>query len=269
VIRVGMLLAAAGFVFLAALWSTLQDHFEASRVAVPDVRNLDEATAREQLDAQGLGLEIEQREAHESIEAGLITHQNPVPGAQTRKRRDVKVVVSLGAVRLAAPALIGRTRREALIELRRQKLVAGDIVQVHSARAADDVIGQEPPPGGALDPTGRVGLVVSLGPPAHAFVMPNLRGRRLTEAERLFGAVGMRIAEVREQFIPGQPDGIVQSQSPERGSRVVRETAVRLIISRSSPLPTSVAPPVPVPTSVAPPVPVPTSVAPPAGTRME
>lgn len=242
-IRLGLLVAGAGLVFVLSLWSTVEGHFAASRVDVPDVRGLDEAAAGERLEKLGLALEVEQREAHDAIEAGLIVSQAPIPGAQSRKGRAVTVVVSLGAVRVVTPALVGRTRREALIELRRQQLAPGDIVQVHSPRPANDVIGQVPAPGGALDPTGRVGLVVSLGPAAHAFVMPDLQGRRLTEAERLFGAVGMRVAEVREQFVPGQADGIVQSQSPERGSRVLRETAVRLVISRSSPLPTSVAPP--------------------------
>ena len=242
-IRLSVLLAGAGVIFLLALWSTVEGHFEASKVVVPDVRGLDVDAARGRVAAQGLELEIDLREPHESIEAGLVTVQDPIPGASSRKGRQVKVVVSLGAVRIVAPELVGRTRREALIELRNQKLVLGDVVQVHSGRPVDDVLGQVPPPGGALDPTGRVSLVVSLGPHAHAFVMPDLRGRRLSEAERLFGSVGMRVAEVREQFVPGQADGTVQSQSPDRGSRVMRETPVRLVVSRSSPLPTTVAPP--------------------------
>ena len=66
--------------------------------------------------------------------------------------------------------------------------------------------------------------------------MPDLEGRRVSEAERLFGQVGMRIAEVKEQFVPGVADGIIQSQSPARGSRVTRESSIRLVVSRSSPI---------------------------------
>lgn len=235
-LRVGLFLAVAVVVFVLSMWSTVEDHFAASAVVVPDVRGLSEDAAGTKLSGVGLRFTVEETRPDEVVEAGLVLFQDPSPGAAWRKGREVKVILSAGLARFATPPLIGHTRREAIIALRNAELSVGEVLQVHSSRPAEDVLAQAPAPGAALDPSGRVGLLVSRGMRRPAFVMPDLAGHRVSEAERLFGQVGMRIAEVKEQFIPGIADGTIQSQSPARGTRVTRESSIRLVVSRTSPL---------------------------------
>lgn len=235
-LRLGLFVAGAALVFVLSLWSTVEGHFAASAVVVPDVRSLTEDAAGARLAEFGLGFSVEDRKPDDVVEAGLVLFQDPTPGTASRRGRAVKVTVSAGLARFATPSIIGSSRRESIIALRNAELAAGEVLQVHSAKPLEEVLAQVPPPGAALDPNGRVSLLVSAGPRRPSFVMPDFAGHRVVEAERVLGQVGMRIAEVKEQFVPGVPDGTVQSQSPVRGSRVTRESTIRLVVSRSSPM---------------------------------
>jgi beta-lactam-binding protein with PASTA domain len=240
---VGLFLAGAGAVFAWSLWSTVERQFQAAQVTVPSIIGMtpDDATVR--LQKVGLELEIGARITTDAVDVGLVATQDPGPGIGSRKGRSVVVEVSAGTTSLASPDLLKMSRREATIALRNQKLTLGEVLSAHSSQPVDTVIAQVPLPGTIIDPGGKVDLLVSLGPGKIEMVMPDVRGQRYVDVERSFDGAGLRIAEVKEQFAPGAPDGTVQLQSPAPGTRTSRDVPVRLVVSRVQPIPTSVAPP--------------------------
>ena len=253
-LKAGLLLAVAGVIAALSLWHTVDSQFRASEVKVPDVRGLtlDEATSL--LARSELGLFVEARRPHESVAPGLVTYQDPVPGASTRKQRMVKVTLSAGQQLATVPKLVGRTRREATIELRTEHVTLGQVLQVSAMAPADEVLAQSPAGGAPLEEGGRVDLLVSAGPRRRAWVMPDLRGRPASTAREALAMAGLRIASEREQYEPGVAPGFVRGQDPLPGTRVLREAGVSLTVSRGPEPPVSgrpfdapPAPPAPLP----------------------
>jgi len=235
-VRVGILVAVAGLIAAWALMRTVDREFRHSEVTVPDVRGLSEDDATERLRASDLNLLVDSRRPVEGMEAGHVAWQEPAPGASTRRQRVVKVVLSMGAQVAEVPDVVGRSRREAQLSLRALKAVVGQVVTISAPQAPDVVLAQAPMAGEPLEEGQRVDLLVSAGMPRPAFVMPDLRGRPAREVEGLLESVGLRIASKREEFAPGPP-GLVRSQSPQAGSRVMRDTGISIVVSREAEAP--------------------------------
>ena len=230
-LKLSLFVAGAVLACALTIWLTVDKHFRESEVVVPDVRgvSIDDATAR--LKSAGLTLSIDARRPHESLEAGLVSYQDPIPGAATRRGREVRVTVSTGRVSVTIPDLVGRSRREAALALRNDQLVLRDAVQVHARSPPDTVLAQAPRVGEALDENGDVDLLVSLGSDKVAYVMPDLRGHRAIDVERVLAEAGLRLGDVRREPAPGQAEGTVRSQLPPPGSRVYRDTAVMVVVA--------------------------------------
>lgn len=232
VAKVVALFAVAGIICALSLWNTVDSQFRASEVTVPDVRGrtLDGATAL--LAESELGVFVEARRPHETVAPGLVSYQDPVPGASTRKNRMIKLTVSAGTQLSTVPALAGRTRREATIQLRTEHVALGQVVSVSANVPPDVVLAQSPPAGSPLEEGGRIDLLVSSGPRRRAWVMPDLRGRTADTAREVLVLTGLRLAQEREQYEPGVAPGYVRGQDPAPGTRVLREAGVSLTVSR-------------------------------------
>jgi serine/threonine-protein kinase len=236
IVRVGLLVAVAGVIAAWALTRTVDREFRHSEVTVPDVRGLSEEEATTRLQASELNLLVDSRRAVEGMDAGHVAWQDPAPGASTRRQRVVKVVLSLGPQVAQVPDVVGRSRREAQLALRALKAVVGQVISVSATQAPDVVLAQSPMAGEPLEEGQRVDLLISAGMARPAFVMPDLRGRPVHEVEGLLESVGLRIASRREELAPGPP-GVVRSQSPQAGSRVMRDTGISIVVSRGAEAP--------------------------------
>jgi beta-lactam-binding protein with PASTA domain len=115
-------------------------------------------------------------------------------------------------------------------------------------RASEDmasgaVLAQDPPPNLQVRQGAVVKVVLSEGP-SHV-VVPNVTQMSAAQAERNLHAAGLAVGRVQEDYSEAVPPGYVASTLPQTGARVVRGTAVDLIVSRGPPgtLPPAVAPP--------------------------
>ena len=199
---------------------------------VPEVLGLDLAEARVVLERAGFTGVQEREMASAEYAEGQVAEQRPAAGKLLRKGRKVWLTVSLGEVRVIVPDLAGLSVRQAGIALQKEKLEPGTVSRAHHGRVArGEVVAQSPPQGASLGEGARVNLLVSLGPEARAWVLPDLAGRPLREVESLLSRYGMRLGERTFLLDRSVLPGTVLRHEPPAGSRVVSGQRIDVEVS--------------------------------------
>lgn len=224
-------LAFISSVALVHLGMLLFVHSGAER-QVPDVLGRDLAAARAMLDKAGF-TGVEERQANSSdFAAGRVAEQRPDGGELLRRGRKVWLTVSLGPHRATAPRLAGLSTRQAGIKLQDEQLESGNVARVyHQDVPRGQVIAQDPPAGAMLSEGQRVDLLVSLGPEARDWVLPDLTGRTTADAQMRLESVGIRLGDRTVVLDPSVPPGTIVEQDPPAGSRVFAGQRVDLVVA--------------------------------------
>jgi beta-lactam-binding protein with PASTA domain len=171
-----------------------------SRYAVPRVVGLQFDQARSVLDsARLLGIQGETR-PDPTYPAGVVTSQNPLPGAVVKEGRHVYLTVSGGEVLVGVPVLRGKSTRDARFSLERNGLKLGAITYDYSESFPENtIIEQSLRPDAKVAKGTSVGVTVSKGRADQEIVVPSLIGKTLTEAEKVLGAMGLKVGIVTSQ----------------------------------------------------------------------
>lgn len=221
-VRIFVLLAVAFLSMLAAIRLTIHGR----EVKVPDVSNLRAGDAQERLAARGLGIRIEDR-VFSVLPRDTVIRQRPMPGESVRTGQRVHVVTSLGSQALPVPDLVGKSERAARIGLLEAGMQLGHISTTHlDGTVPDTVAEQDPPSSEKSTHSPRMDLLVSLGPPEAAFVMPDLTGLMPVDAQRRLTGAGLTLGKFLTVPAPPEKRGAVVGQSVPRGSRVASGTIV-------------------------------------------
>jgi eukaryotic-like serine/threonine-protein kinase len=142
------------------------------------------------------------------------------------------VVLSLGPRKMTVPSLQQRSLRAAQVEILRSGMQLGEISSAYLPGTDADTVVQQYPAPGATDVTSpRVNLLVALGPAPAAYVMPDLSGLPLTEADSKLAAAGLKVSRIDVTPAAGSaeaPPGTVIGQTPARGQRVDVATTIEL-----------------------------------------
>lgn len=221
-------------VFGAATWLTLRWGVSVPEVEVADGVGRPLAEVKRELESRGLECEVSSRRFHEEEPAGNVLEQFPGAGSRLQPGRKVRVVVSRGPERILVPDLTGSSLRRATLALSAAKLERGLTSAVHhDGIELGRVVSQSVPPGTEAFPGDEIGLLVSAGPRATAWVMPDLTGRPLKAAKRALREIGLR----RVRTYPTDPPegSLVTAQKPQAGGRVTAEDRVELRLALMRP----------------------------------
>src|SRR5205823_14332943 len=142
----------------------------------------------------------------------------------------VRVAQSLGPQRITIPNVVGETQRAAEINLRRRAIEIGSIAHVAlPGISPEQVLAQDPPADSTSISAPRISLLISAAEPQPQFVMPELAGRRLSDARALLQEAGLQVGAVTLNGVANQPASgaaIVTAQSPPPGQKVGPGTMV-------------------------------------------
>ncbi len=129
-------------------------------VAVPDVLMQDRASAEAELRAAGF--EVSASEApSDTVEEGLVSDQNPDPGAEALKGSTVSIVISTGPSSVTVPDVRGQDRTSAEAELRERGFDVEVLEQdTEDPTQEDRVLSQDPAPGVKAEPGSTVTITV-------------------------------------------------------------------------------------------------------------
>src|SRR5439155_14955734 len=127
---------------------------------------------------RGLKLKVSSSRFSPEVPEGRVLAQIPPSGTRLKVDRTVKVLVSLGEQRFAVPNLLGNSLRAAQLTLAQRRFTLGNTLYTHMPSGEPStVVYQSPKPGTQEGSDPSVNILISLGPPAEYFIMPDLIGK--------------------------------------------------------------------------------------------
>src|SRR5262245_38793489 len=224
------ILCVAGF--LSAL-TAMRFAIRGREVTVPALIGTTEDQAAQILSSNGLSLKVSSKRFSAEVPEGLVGDQIPPSGTRLKANRTVRVQVSLGARRFAVPNLVGTSLRAAQLTLTQRRLTLGNTLYAHTPEGdASAVIYQSPTPGTVEGSDPAVNILISLGPPAQYFIMPDLIGRPAELVMARARNEGFRLGKVNYTKSPGVEPGVVIQQKPQAGYRLSKTDVIVLDVSQ-------------------------------------
>jgi serine/threonine-protein kinase len=226
-----MLFILASAAFLSAL-TAMRFAIQGREVAMPDVVGLESTEAQRVLQGRGVGMRVEDR-IYATLPRDIVVRQSPPPKTRVKIGLYAHVVVSLGPQKTTIPQLGSKTLRTARIELLHSGMQVGEVSSTYLPGWPEDAVIEQDPAAGTADVTSpHVDLLVSLGRRPAAYVMPDLTGAPLGEAESRLATAGLKISKLTFSPITGLPHGTIVRQTPPRGQRVDTTTTIELQVAQ-------------------------------------
>jgi beta-lactam-binding protein with PASTA domain len=202
-------------------------------VEVPPLSGKTSDQAKEILARKGLLLKVASSRFSSEVPEGEIVAQIPPAGTRIKANRTVRVLVSLGERRFAVPNLIGTSLRAAQLTLAQRKLALGKTIYTHTPDGdSSTVVYQSPLPGTQEDTDPSVNIVISLGPPAEYFIMPDLIGKSADLVASRARTEGFHLGKINTRKYPGVDPGLVIQQKPQAGYRLTKSDIILLDVSQ-------------------------------------
>ena len=204
-------------------------------VVVPDLLGKNVVYVLELLTDLGLNTKVKGSEYSAEIPENNVIFQEPEPGAEIKKGRDVRIIISKGAKSILMPNLRGLSLRQARIILEENGLRRGKISSTYSSTIRKDEIITQVPAQETMITRGRgVDLLVSMGVRPRGYKMPNLIGRSFNTAINMIENIDLVLGEIKTNFYKGKPLNTVISQESPSGYCVTQGSTVNIVINRKS-----------------------------------
>ena len=202
-------------------------------VIVPHLEGKDVVYALELLSELELNTKVKGSEYTSDIPKNHVVFQEPQPGSEIKKGRDVKIIISRGPRTVAVPNLIALSLQQASIILEENDICQDKLSRsYHNEVEKDRIIAQVPAAGTVIARGACTDLLVSKGPQPPAFKMPDLTGLTLEDALQSIETVNLSIGELNSAYQKTRPRNIIVEQEPVSGQRVVVGSPVSLLINR-------------------------------------
>ncbi len=202
-------------------------------VVIPDLVGKDVVYALEILTSLGLNTKVKGSEYSSRIPENHVILQEPEPGDEIKKGRDVRIIISNGDQAVIMPNLKGLPIQQARIILEENDLGQGVLSTTYSKQfKRDDIIEQYPVSGSMINRNNEVDLLISMGQRPNAYKMPDLSGLTIYDAIMLIEKNSLLVGEIKSVFYEHRPKNIVDGQDPPAGDRVNEGSIVNLVLNR-------------------------------------
>ncbi len=217
---VGLLLLLAAGIFILTQILGGGGTGTADTVGVPDLSNLSQEDAIEQL--QELGFRVRLRnESSDTVPEGFLIGTDPPAGTQVEPGSVVTVIISQGPQQFPVPQVFGLTEAEARALIEEQGFVVGEVTTRFSNEDPEGtVVEQDPDAGEPAAPGTTVDLVISGGP--FALTIPDVSSRTVEAAVQELEEAGF-VVTVEEEYSNDVIEGFVIRTEPAAGQLVGRE----------------------------------------------
>jgi serine/threonine-protein kinase len=219
-------------VVVADVWLLPWLIHQQAEVLVPELVGLDQEEAEAELARIGLRLLPGEEVFDETVSAGTVLEQDPLPLRPVRRGRPVRVVLSAGAPLTRVPDLSGLSLRQAELALGRNGLRLGRVARSYDPDGPLGVVAQRPHPGQESRRGAGVNLLVREGHERSYHRMPNLTGRPINRVRQDLARAGFDIRRVTYRSGQGTLPGTVLDQWPAAGVRIPTGGSIELVASR-------------------------------------
>ena len=204
-------------------------------VIVPALVGKDVVSALELLSDLHLNTKVTGSEYSSEFPKNHVTYQEPEAGAEIKKDRDVRIIISKGAKNILMPNLVTLSSQQARMIMEENDLGRGHLSHTYSRKVEEDhVIVHAPKAGSRINRGTQVDLLVSLGPRPIKHVMPDLTGQPLDQALLFIEKIGLSVGNIRSQFDKRKSRNLIISQEPLAGYSVDGGSPIHLVINRQS-----------------------------------
>jgi len=203
-------------------------------VIVPDLVGKDVVSALERLTDLQLNTKVNGSEYSRQFPKNHVIYQEPDPGSEIKKDRDIRIIISKGPKNILMPNLISLSERQARMIMEENGISQGHLTHTYfKAVEKDHIIVQVPPAGTMITHGASVDLLVSMGPRPVAYKMPELAGLSLDKAVLMIERANLTIGEIRSHFDKHKPRNIIIHQEPLAGYRIRENSPINLVINRN------------------------------------
>ena len=186
--------------------------------------------ARKAIEALGLKWELDaSKVASDTVPEGKIAQTNPSPGSKVKAGQTIRAYLSSGSDQVDVPDLSGMTQDQARSTLKGVGLELGNVTSIDSEKEKDRIVEQDPATGTKVKKGTTVGVSISSGKPAQVEI-PTVVGMGREDAEAQLKALGLTVTV--EEVAGNQPAGQVLSVEPGEGSKVDKNSTVKLKVSK-------------------------------------
>ncbi|MDO4581879.1 MAG: PASTA domain-containing protein, partial [Bacillota bacterium] len=227
-------MAVAAALVIALIWlgakvvSYIND--EADMIEMPLVLGMTEAEATAQLNELGLVVQPLYK-ANAEVPAGEVAAQSVPEGAEVSAGRVVELTISQGEPTVPVPSVLGTTQGIAELTLANAGFVV-NVREEYNEEVPKGVVAiQSPAANTAVAEGSTVEIIVSLGKEGEKFVMIDLRGKTLTEANALLLPYEMTIMNVSYAQSYEYMKDQITAQSIEAGSETMTGGELDVTIS--------------------------------------
>jgi serine/threonine-protein kinase len=234
---IGRILKIAVFCVVFAILAGISAYFTLSlviksedTVIVPDFIGKDVVYVLEYLTELGLNTNSLDIPKHHVI------YQEPEPGIEIKKGRDVKIIISKGTQTILMPNLSGLPLRQARIIFEENDLCRGQVSNTYNLSLQKDaIIAQVPAAGMQIHRGDCIDLLVSLGQRPSAYKMPYLIGLPLEDALVMIEKSDLIHGDIQTLYSADKPRRSVIKQEPAGGYRVLEQSPVNIVVNRKKP----------------------------------
>ena len=214
---------------IASFFLFFYNNQEADALTVPDVSNMDQASARLALEDAGLVLGDITEEHSDEVEADAVIETSPKIGAAVEAGDEIDLIISLGEELFTLLDYEGQEYESVLEDLRKEGFTIERTHEFSSEVAAGNIISQSLEPGSEVKPSETtLSFLVSDG--NESYTMRDLSGYTRKSVEDYAGQYGLALT-VTEAYSDTIAAGLVVSQSLADGSAFVSGDALSVVIS--------------------------------------
>ena len=192
--------------------------------------------ARQAVEALGLKWEVNSSKvASDTVAEGKVAQSNPSPGSKVKAGQTITAYLSSGSDQVEVPDLVGMSQDQARSALKAVGLELGNVTTVDSDKDKDRIVSQDPENGSKVKKGTAIAVSISTGKAAQVEI-PTVVGISREDAEAQLKALGLTVTV--EEVSGTQPSGQVTAVEPGEGSKVDKNSTVKLKVSKGSASPT-------------------------------
>ncbi len=202
-------------------------------VIVPDLVGKNVVTALELLSDLQLNTKVNGSEYSRQFPKNHVIYQEPGPGSEIKKDRDIRIIISKGPQNILMPNLISLSERQARMIMEENGISQDHLTRTYfKAVEKDHIIDQVPSAGTMVTRGTAVNLLVSMGPRPVAYKMPELTGFSLDKAVLMIEKTNLTVGEIQSSFEKHKLRNVIIRQEPPAGYRIRENSTVSLVINR-------------------------------------
>ena len=202
-------------------------------VTVPDITGVPITEAALMLAEQGLEMGKQAQVPHATAPVYQVITQRPEPGRVVRSGRKVYPTVSMGADFQTAPDLRRISLEDARKTLTSSRFTIATVARIPSEMPRDTVLAQDPGPGRGIPSGGAVHLLVSGGHGEAGNFMPDIRGMKIEDMEKMMAPYGVQLIK-QESDQSEAEEGVVLDQEPAPDTMIYQGQAVTYFVKSSA-----------------------------------